>query len=105
MKSFKLIILTVFTFFSITSFGQDSTKHKMTRIVYICTMHPEIKSDKPGKCPKCGMDLVQKKTKAEVKKTFTCSMHPEINSDKPGKCPKCGMDLIERKAASKTKTS
>lgn len=28
---------------------------------YTCPMHPEIKSDKPGKCPKCGgMDLVKK---------------------------------------------
>lgn len=26
---------------------------------YTCPMHPEIVSDKPGKCPKCGgMDLV-----------------------------------------------
>ena len=24
-------------------------------------MHPEVTSDKPGKCPKCGMDLVEKK--------------------------------------------
>ncbi|MCY7291742.1 MAG: hypothetical protein LH615_06110 [Ferruginibacter sp.] len=22
-------------------------------------MHPEVKSDKPGKCPKCGMELVK----------------------------------------------
>lgn len=22
-------------------------------------MHPEVKSDKPGKCPKCGMDLME----------------------------------------------
>jgi hypothetical protein len=27
---------------------------------YTCTMHPEIISDKPGKCPKCGMKLVPK---------------------------------------------
>ena len=27
---------------------------------YTCTMHPEVKSDKPGKCPKCGMTLVKK---------------------------------------------
>jgi len=28
---------------------------------YTCSMHPEIKEDKPGKCPKCGsMDLVKK---------------------------------------------
>jgi hypothetical protein len=29
--------------------------------VYTCTMHPEVIRDKPGKCPKCGMELVEKK--------------------------------------------
>lgn len=29
--------------------------HKATR--YTCSMHPEVVSDKPGKCPKCGMNL------------------------------------------------
>lgn len=24
---------------------------------YTCPMHPEVKSDKPGTCPKCGMNL------------------------------------------------
>jgi hypothetical protein len=28
---------------------------------YACMMHPEVVSDKPGKCPKCGMDLTEKK--------------------------------------------
>ncbi|TGE03530.1 MULTISPECIES: heavy metal-binding domain-containing protein [Hymenobacter] len=27
---------------------------------YTCTMHPEIIANEPGKCPKCGMDLVKK---------------------------------------------
>ena len=27
---------------------------------YTCTMHPEVVLDKPGKCPKCGMELVEK---------------------------------------------
>lgn len=27
---------------------------------YTCPMHPEIKKDKPGTCPICGMDLVKK---------------------------------------------
>lgn len=30
---------------------------------YTCPMHPEIKSDKLGRCPKCGMDLVEIKDK------------------------------------------
>ncbi|MDB5327128.1 MAG: hypothetical protein JWM57_2697 [Phycisphaerales bacterium] len=25
---------------------------------YVCPMHPEVTSDKPGACPKCGMALV-----------------------------------------------
>jgi len=28
--------------------------------VYYCPMDPEIVSDKPAKCSKCGMDLIEK---------------------------------------------
>ncbi len=34
--------------------------------VYTCPMHPDVKSDKPGKCPKCGMTLVLVEEKGEV---------------------------------------
>ena len=34
---------------------------------WTCSMHPEIHLDHPGKCPKCGMDLV-KEAKAQDKK-------------------------------------
>lgn len=30
-------------------------------IYYTCVMHPHVHEDKPGKCPICGMKLVQKK--------------------------------------------
>ena len=30
-------------------------------IVYTCPMHAEVTSSQPGKCPKCGMNLVPKK--------------------------------------------
>ncbi|MEI6512564.1 MAG: efflux RND transporter periplasmic adaptor subunit [bacterium] len=30
------------------------------KVIYTCTMHPEIEQDKPGDCPKCGMALVPK---------------------------------------------
>jgi len=28
---------------------------------YTCPMHPEVVRSSPGKCPKCNMDLVEKK--------------------------------------------
>ena len=28
--------------------------------LYTCKMHPEVISNQPGKCPKCGMNLVPK---------------------------------------------
>lgn len=31
------------------------------QVIYTCPMHPEVQQPKPGKCPKCGMDLVPKK--------------------------------------------
>lgn len=35
---------------------------------YTCPMHPEVVSDKAGKCPKCGMKLVPVKEAASPKK-------------------------------------
>lgn len=30
-------------------------------VKYICPMHPDVVSDSPGNCPKCGMKLVPKR--------------------------------------------
>ncbi len=38
--------------------GQTSEEPKKTE-AYSCPMHPEVKEDKSGKCPTCGMNLVQ----------------------------------------------
>ena len=37
-----------------------ANKAKPAKVQYTCTMHSEVISDKPGKCPKCGMTLVKK---------------------------------------------
>jgi len=37
------------------------TEVKKADKAYICPMHADITSDKPGKCSKCKMDLVEKK--------------------------------------------
>lgn len=39
----------------------DNKMKQEKSVAYTCSMHPEVKSDKPGKCPKCGMDLIEKK--------------------------------------------
>jgi Cu(I)/Ag(I) efflux system membrane fusion protein len=36
--------------------NEDHVHEKKT--VWTCSMHPEIRMDKPGKCPICGMDLI-----------------------------------------------
>ena len=49
----------------------DATKTKSssemqqanTEVYYTCSMHPQVRSDKPGKCPICGMELVKKEVK------------------------------------------
>ena len=28
---------------------------------YVCPMDPDVTSDKPGRCPKCGMELIPEK--------------------------------------------
>ena len=31
------------------------------KVQYTCSMHPEVIQDTPGRCPKCGMKLIEKK--------------------------------------------
>jgi hypothetical protein len=40
---------------------KEKKLRKAGKKVYTCEMHPEVISDKPGDCPKCGMYLVEKK--------------------------------------------
>ena len=63
---------------------------------YICPMDPEVVSDKPGACPKCGMALEPDVPFSATKTEWTCPMHPEIVRDHPGSCPICGMALEPR---------
>jgi Cu+-exporting ATPase len=66
---------------------------------YTCPMHPEVRQDGPGTCPKCGMALeAVVPTAAATRKEWVCPMHPEIVRDSPGDCPKCGMALEPRTA-------
>ena len=65
---------------------------------FLCPMDPEVRSSKPGACPKCGMALeADLSDPAALTKTeYTCPMHPQIVRDAPGSCPICGMALEPR---------
>ena len=64
---------------------------------YTCPMHPEVRQDKRGSCPKCGMALEPTTVTASQQRIeYTCPMHPEIVRDGPGNCPICGMALEPR---------
>jgi len=89
--------------------------------IYTCPMHPEVRQDHPGNCPKCQMHLVPEDemrsghhhahghgsdeghrspepaaapvAAAPAGTIYTCPMHPEVRQDHPGTCPICGMAL------------
>ena len=37
--------------------GQEASK------LYLCPMHPDVRQATPGKCPKCGMELLPEGTR------------------------------------------
>ena len=43
----------------------DHNQHEAAQKSYTCPMHPEVVSDKPGQCPKCGMNLVLQEKKED----------------------------------------
>jgi Cu+-exporting ATPase len=74
--------------------GKSAPASKNTR--FLCPMDPEVRSDKPGLCPKCGMALEPENPGASRNTEWVCPMHPQIVRDGPGSCPICGMALEPR---------
>ncbi len=67
MKKTKRLVLLLFALaIGITVIGVNGCKKSEHDSAaphahqYTCTMHPEVVQDAPGKCPKCGMALVEK---------------------------------------------
>lgn len=109
----SLILIVITAFFAGCS-GDDSTKtgavdkkesaaeHAVKHLdpKYVCPMHPHIVRDKPGNCPICGMDLVEKQQEADAlpqgERKILYYRHPhkpEITSDKPMK-DEMGMNYV-----------
>ncbi len=120
MKKVLMFVVLVsfgFAFISISSCSSVSKKSKTESIsssdLYMCPMHPEMKSNEPGICAKCGMNLEKPPFRHAVitgagtvpapatekiskpKDLYYCPMHPKVKKSKPGKCPECGMNLVK----------
>jgi DNA topoisomerase I len=69
-----------------------------------CSGFPECRNTKSiplAKCPKCGGDIVARKTKGKNKEFYGCTNYPQcdfISHFKPlnQSCPKCGFFLVEK---------
>jgi len=67
MKKYKIVIISMMLMIAtcVAAAGQTpsltSQQQQLaaTATIYSCPMHPEVKSKKRGKCPKCKMDLVR----------------------------------------------
>ena len=86
--------------------GKDNAGHigatqgvALKKPIYTCPMHPEVMSDKPGQCPKCGTTLEPKTPPSQARTEWVCPMHSQIVRSAPGSCPICGMTLEPRGAA------
>lgn len=62
-NAFLILVFAVSTAIIFNACGNSSTNstEQTKKKEYTCTMHPEVIKDAPGKCPKCEMDLVEKK--------------------------------------------
>ena len=64
-KSVYVILLAIALMTAFNSCNTPASKSPAVeskaekQVIYTCTMHPEIRSNKPGECPKCGMELVK----------------------------------------------
>ncbi len=137
MKTTKILFVAlVIGLFTATNVQAQDHKHgdsdkaspPMTKEMYVCPMHADEKSEKPGKCSQCGMEMKKMKMKSgdmnhgkmdhskmksdskeslstDMAAAYICPMKCEGDKtyDKAGKCPKCGMNLnkVEGKKESK----
>lgn len=112
MKIKFLVIFCIFSLFSVAGCKQETTKNSAedkkvelkSEVYYTCSMHPQIKESKPGKCPICHMNL----TKVEVEKdseedklpqkiekeVWQCKNFPDVQSESADTCPLDGTPMV-----------
>ncbi len=88
----------------------DSHQHNdPLEVYYTCSMHPQIREDKPGRCPICNMTLTKveldPQAATEPKATsstalWQCKDYPDVTSQRPEACPIDGSPMIRKETTS-----
>lgn len=66
----------------------ENSRSEGPRAQYTCSMHPEVISNVSGRCPKCGMDLIEKRTGSEVLPEKDIPSHAETPIETGTSIPK-----------------
>jgi cytochrome oxidase Cu insertion factor (SCO1/SenC/PrrC family) len=59
LKIFCLVACLIFPLAVVPQTRRPKQKPVAKKVVYACPMHPDYTSSKPGRCPRCGMELRQ----------------------------------------------
>ncbi len=89
-----------------SNISHQGHKHKTLLGYWTCSMHPQIKQDKAGKCPICGMNLIHVKAgddfetdsdsiKRDNSPLWQCKDYPDVTSSKEEICPIDGTPMIK----------
>ena len=89
-----------------SSTSQDNHNHSKPKVYYTCSMHPQVKEAKPGKCPICHMNLTkievddeeefQVKATAIEKDIWQCKDFPDVTSETEDICPIDGSPMVKK---------
>jgi len=91
---FLLTAMVIILAFGAMSCSNNSKKpsethdHQHETAQYTCSMHPEVVMDEPGNCPKCGMELIVKKTD-EPKEQSNAEDIKKVKFKVDGSCDMC----------------
>ncbi|EPZ49979.1 HlyD family secretion protein [Bacteriovorax sp. BAL6_X] len=106
-KLLKIISFSTLLGFVACSPKEDVSTQSESKVktYYTCSMHPQIKEDKPGKCPICHMNLTKVEveddhdhstmTQAEPEKElWRCADFPDVTSEIEDVCPMDGTPMV-----------
>jgi hypothetical protein len=108
MIKFITVVLLSLAFLGCTDpSAKQEHDHGTNEVYYTCSMHPQVKEDKPGKCPICHMNLTKieidnssdTKPMGEdktVNEVWMCKDFPDVTSDQEEECPIDGSRMIKK---------